>query len=150
MIASWILGTAISVVSPSISLAPQVVFFNSYTGVGPKVNEWQTVNLADILPNNTKAVHVTGLLLITHGNTHQIADLRIYFRCDESYDPTGSYKQQVIETDINGGQRSPMSAWICLDNNLSFQYKWEIAGELGQYPQQSAYGGNLVIDAILS
>lgn len=145
----WVDGYQMHVITPSVSAAPQAVFFNSYTGAGAKINQWKTVNLIDVLPSNTVAIHVTGMLIITHGKEKEIADLKIYFRNNDSYDPHGNYRHQVIESSEGDGQRSTMSAWIALKDN-AFQYKWEINNSLGTYPAKSSYGGNLVIDAFLT
>jgi hypothetical protein len=145
---TWVTGSSIQVVSPSPSEGERVVFFNSYTKNGPKINVWETVDLSGLVPDNTTAAHLTGVLIISHGSSQETADMRLYFRCDSDYDPTGTYKHQVVEASVLNGQRSTMSTWVCL-NDLKFEYKWETGSPLGEYPEKSAYGANLAIDAII-
>ena len=146
---NWIEGTKIHIISPSNNVAPQAVFFNSYTGVGAMHDVWTNVNLNNVIPQDAIAIHVIGILLITHGLTNEIADLNICFKNNESSNNCNNYHHQVIEAQIGGGQRSTMSAWIALDNNKSFQYKWKVK-KLSQWPEYSAYGANLVIDSYIS
>ena len=123
----------------------QAVFFNSYTGKGALRNSWETVDLSNELPANAVAIHVTGTLIITHGENPELADLMIYFRMDDSIN--SNYAHQAIEATIGDGQRSTMAAWIPLTQYKTFQWKWNTA-TFGSYPQYSSYGANLHVDAV--
>ena len=149
--AEWVSGS-VKVYAPSPSDAPMGVFFNSYTGAGAAVNTWTTVDLSDVVPDNTIAVYLTGILIITHGTKQETADMHMFFRQDQSYDPKGRYTHQVIEASSRNGQRSTMGVWVALDANKRFQYKWETGPEsiYGQYPAYSAYGANLLVNAVLT
>lgn len=129
---------------PASQLLP--VFFNTPPAIGPSVNTWTTVDVSSYVASNTVAIHITGLLLITHGTTTETADLRLHFRRDSSQ--TGNYIHQVVETSVTGGQRSPMACWVPLTDNKTFDWKWNTQFTPGTYPSFSAYGANLQIDAI--
>ncbi len=129
---------------PASGLLP--VFFNTPPNLGPLVNTWTTVDISSYIAQNTVAIHLTGLLLITHGTTVETADLRLHFRRDSSQ--KGNYIHQVVETSVTGGQRSTMACWVPLTENKTFDWKWETQFPLSTYPSFSAYGANLQIDAI--
>ena len=146
----WVSGNKIYVVGNSPSERTDL-FFNAYTGDGPPEKTWHKVDVSDLVHPDTKAVHLTGILIITRGTTSEVANLRIYFRKNNDYDPTipGRYKHQAIEASSGGGQRSTMSTWVPLNDDLTFEYRWE-GDQKGSYPTYSAYGANLVIDAFLT
>lgn len=129
---------------PASELIP--IFFNSYTPSGPSVGDWTTVDVSSYVDPNTVAIHLTGLLIITHGTTVETADLRIHFRQDSSQ--PGYYIHQVIEASVGNGQRCTMACWVPLTSSKTFDWKWETQFPVGTYPDYSAYGANLQIDAI--
>lgn len=129
---------------PASQLMP--IFFNSYTGAGGASGIWNTVDVSNDVHESTVAIHLTGMLIITHGTTAETADLRIHFRQDSAQ--PGSYIHQVIETSVTSGQRSTMACWIPLTSEKKFDWKWETQYPPGIYPSYSAFGGNLQIDAI--
>lgn len=130
---------------PASQLLP--VFFNTPPALGPAVNTWTTADISDYVAPNTVAIHLTGLLLLTHGTTAETADLRLHFRRDSSQGDR-NYIHQVVETSTTGGQRSPMACWIPLTDAKTFDWKWNTQHPPGTYPAFSAYGANLQIDAI--
>ncbi len=123
----------------------QAIFVNSYTGVGPVAGAWHTVDVSDMVPVGTKCIFVSGLLIITHGTTAETANLTISFR---RYGETENYYYigQTIEVDTQGGQRSTMSCWIPLSEDLKFDFFWTRTNT-GQWPTYSAYGINLSLNA---
>ena len=122
-----------------------IIFVNTYTGVGfVEDNEWHIIDMSNVIPTNAKAIFLTGILIITHGNSHETADLHVFFRrhgCEEEY----IYSGQVCEN-LMSGQRSTMSAWIPLSEDLKFEFKWTRT-TFGHYPDNSAYGINLSLNA---
>lgn len=126
----------------------RAVFVNTYTGVGGKPDVWHTVNVQGKVPEGTKAVHLTGILIITHGSKSEIADMGLHFRTNRNRDP--SKIAQCVETSTAGGQRSPMACWVSLDDNYEFQYKYTITKANSTWPTSSSYGVNLSIDACAS
>lgn len=108
-------------------------------------NKWITVSVADRVPEGTKAIYLTGLLLITHGYVDEIGGLTIAFRRKgetENY----RYNHQTCEAHIGGGARSPMSVWVPLDENREFEFKWTRSTP-EPHPQHCCYGINLVLNA---
>jgi len=142
----WLDASRILIPKTAPSSEIQAVFFNSYTGVGGARDTWQTVDLSSVLPSNAVAIHVTGILIITHGSNAETADLTIYFRRD-SNEPSNQ-NHQCIEAAIGNGQRSTMACWIPLTESFTFDWKWMTASYNGAWPSWSAYGANLQIDAI--
>lgn len=123
------------------------VFFNSYTGVGAHRSEWVTENLTGIVPEGTKAIFLSGIALITHGMTSEIADLHLSFRRTGNEEEV-RYLWQVCETDTKGGQRSGVSLWVSLNEDLCFDWRAEWPDhDDAPYPCYSAYGLNLSINA---
>jgi len=142
----WVSGNKIlvNVNAPASQLS--AVFFNSYTGAGAARNTWTQVDVSSMVDPNTVAIHVSGILIITHGSNAETADLQMFFRQNSGQNP--NYNEQCIETSIGGGQRSTMACWIPLTQNKTFEYKWNTAVYNGAWPVWSAYGANLQIDAI--
>jgi hypothetical protein len=122
------------------------IFVNTYTGVGGANNTWITSDVSSLVPADAKAIHVNGILIITHGTTAETADLHLHIRTDPTANP--AYNGQVIEATVGNGIRSTMACWIALDANKCFQYKYTIPNPPPKvYPTYSAYGINLSIDA---
>ena len=122
------------------------VFFNSYTGAGAKPDVWTTVDLSDTLPKTAKAINLSGILIITHGDTPETADLTLNFRTDNNSIVADAHAQ-VVEAHLGGGQRCTMSTWIELDSNQCFQYKWDGPNAQYTWPIYSSYGANLRVVA---
>lgn len=123
----------------------QVIFCNSFTCMGPECNEWHIADVSHIVSSEAKAVNLTGILIITHGTSHEIANMTLYFRRwgeDQDY----LYCDQVVEAHICGGQRSPLSIWVPLSDDKKFEFKWTRSND-GQWPLWSAYGINLSLNA---
>jgi len=148
--ADWLEGTVLGVTKRSPTQSDPIVFLNTYTGQGVDQfpdNQWVTVDVSQIVPEKSVAVFLSGLLLITHGTSVETADLKVYFRADgdnEDY----KYDWQTVEASTANGQRSTMAVWVPLSADRKFQFKWQRSTS-GQYPDHSAYGVNLVLNAYL-
>lgn len=140
-------GSTIGVVAGSPKQLGHAVFVNSHTGEGlaqfPE-NEWATVNVAGVVPGGTKAVYLSGLLIITHGAAEETCDLTVAYR--NLGDTTDyPYIAQTVETAVAGGQRTPHSIWVPVQDG-KFQIKWRRSTQ-GQWPDHCAYGINLSLVA---
>lgn len=141
-------GSTIGIVAHSPTQFP-VVFFNSYTGEGlakfPE-NEWTTVDVGGIIPLSIKAIYLSGLLIITHGTSEQTCDLTLAYR-NQGDSVDYPYTAQTIETAVSGGQRTPHSIWIPIQDG-KFQIKWR-RSTAGNWPENCAYGINLKLAGYL-
>lgn len=163
----WLEGTAVGVPEggpASHMIAP--IFINTATGEGvaqlpdsgvPGANgPWRLVDLSGIVPEGTKAVFLSGLLIITHGSEAGIADLAIGFRKPgyalnptPAWDPNDhSFVMQCCEVDVTGGQRSTAATWVPLDDDRCFEIRWQ-RSMAGSFPVKPSYGINLRITAYL-
>lgn len=142
----WEIANEILIPKSAPASQIQGIFFNSYTGAGPKMDVWETVSLSSVVHPRTKAIHLTGILIITHGSNAELADLTVYFRKDSSL--PSNQNHQCIETETGGGQRSTMACWVPLTEKLTFDWKWHVKIDNGSWPIWSAYGANLQIDCI--
>ena len=131
------------------------VFLNTYTGDGVTVpwngkvftkGAWTTVDISDVVPEDTKAVCMQGILIITHGTTEETADLTINLKPPSSTENPLNYEGQVIETMVLGGQRSPFFSCVAVENR-KFQFYWN-TNTPGTWPVNSSYGVSLQIQAI--
>ena len=141
-------GTRLGIVARSPVQFP-AIFVNSHTGEGLKKfpeNEWATVDVSGIVPPETKAVYLSGLLIITHGTVPEVCDLTLAYRnYEDGTDYT--YVAQTIATELNGGQRTPHSIWIPVREG-NFEMKWR-RSTVGDWPEHCAYGINLNLVAYL-
>jgi hypothetical protein len=142
---NWVCGERIFVPakSPQQELG---IFLNSTDPSHPQAGTWHTKDISDKVPPNTKAVFLSGCLIITHGMYAETADLRIAFRRPgETADHY--YNWQCIEAHAGGGQRSTMAVWVPVRDG-KIEYKW-LRTNNAPYPNYSAYGVNLSINGIL-
>jgi len=129
------------------SKRPNAIFLSTVTPEGPPEDTWTTIDLAEKcgLPLDSKEVFLAGLLIITHGNAVQIADLWALFRAPgDDLDP-GSYQIQAIEPHLGGGVRSTVALWVPVVDGKVELY-WHGAGS-GVWPAESAYAINLACQA---
>jgi hypothetical protein len=147
----WIAASEIVV---PVGAPPTAVFLNSYTGAGVTTpwngviftrGAWTTVDLSAHIPSNAKAVFLQGILIITHGSQPETADLQINLRPPSSTEAAGNYEGQTVEAAVGGGQRSPFSAWVAVEDG-KFQFYW-FTPTYGQWPTWSSYGVNLTVQA---
>ncbi len=120
---------------------PQAVFMSSQTA-SPSFGMAQTVNLSHIAPPNAKAVNLTGLLIVTHGNAPELCDLKVWFRPSADY-RWGDYMGQAIEPFNGGGERVNHSITIPLVNN-SFQIWVDPLGP--GWPSRCSYAVNYKVN----
>ncbi len=144
--AGFVEGATVGVAAASPSQL-SAVFMNSYTGNGTAEfpeNEWSTVDVAALVPAGTKAVFLSGILIITHGSVEETCDLTLAYRtAGETADH--AYSAQSVETMVAGGQRTPHSTWVAVRDG-KFQIKWRRSTQ-GQWPDHCAYGINLSLVA---
>ena len=140
----------VSVFSDGPSAAPYTVWLNTYNGQsipsGIVKGQWTTIDLSAKLPVGTKALHATGILIITHGTTVETCDLTVSFR-DYGSSATPSYIGQATEAHVGGGQRTNMAAWIPVSNG-KFDFKYDY-NTTGTWPTHCSYGVSLMADAIV-
>jgi hypothetical protein len=133
------------------------VFVNTYTGTtippGCAPSTWCTVDVATLTAPDAKSVFLSGILIITHGETVETADFKIGFRafgdnegCPSPQGPTCVwYVGQTIEAHIGGGQRSNMATWVPVKDG-KFQF-WYALSTSGTWPTNPSYGVNLSVQA---
>ena len=121
----------------------QAIFLNTHTGDGLDQypdNIWTTVDVSAFVPPDTRAVYLSGLLIITHGSAEEICDLTLAYRTPgASDDPT--YVAQTIEATAAAGVRTPHSIWVPAPGG-KFQIKWQRSTG-GDWPDHCSYGINL-------
>lgn len=108
-------------------------------------DEWITVNVSDRVPEGTKAVFLTGILIVSYGATDIPANMTVKFRRKgetEEY----KYIHQACITKAPECARSGISVWIPLDENGEFEFKWN-RSTYGQWPEYPAYGMCLGLNA---
>lgn len=93
---------------------PAIVWSNSATGAGLAWNTEQVVSVAGWAPPGTIGVHLSGILIITHGTAEQTCDLRVYLRPDGSSN-WGDYRLQTIESSAGG-------EWVKGNNGAAGQW----------------------------
>lgn len=128
------------------------IFVNTHTGKHvPEdcvAGKWCTVEIGRFgLPADAKAVFLAGLLIITHGESAETADLNIAFRPYSTEDSPADegYIGQATETVPAGGVRSGLASWVAVRDG-KFQFKYGKSTE-GDWPAHSSYGLNLTIQA---
>ncbi len=130
---------------------PYPVFLNTANGIGVTTpyngkifarNAWTRVDLGDLVPEDCKAVFLTGILIITHGTSGETADLTINLKPPSSTENPLNYEGQVIEPFTGGGQRSPYASWVGVENR-QFDFWWNAGPAFGSYPDWSSYGVSL-------
>ena len=75
------------------------------------------------IPLDTKAIFLSGLLVITHPGGSVTCDLWANFRAPGSPLPATSYQMQTIEATPGAGQRSNAAVWVSVTNK-QFQFYW--------------------------
>lgn len=114
---------------------------------GPQQTDtWHTVDLKPLgVTADAQAAFLSGILIITHGNTPETADMTLTFRRPGDSTPCTKYLGQAVEAHIGGGQRSPISSWVPLaDGKFEFCYRISTPGS---WPTNSAYGINMSLQA---
>ena len=105
---------------------------------------WNRVDLKPWgIASNAKWVELGGIEIITHGTSVETADMHVTFRMAGS--TTGDctkYIGQVVEANIGGGERAPVTVTVPLVNG-EFDWCYQIFTS-GQWPDHSSYGLNMV------
>ena len=143
--ADWIEGSLIGVPLDNPKI-PVAVFLNSYTGDGAQAGQWVEIDLTEQgIPDDTLAVFLSGLLIITHGTTGELCNLTVSFRAPGDDLSAANYLGQAIEAHNGGGQRSTFATWVPVFDRR-FEFRWD-RGTGGQYPAHCAYAVNLSLQA---
>lgn len=107
---------------------------------------WHTVDLKPLgVTADAQAAFLSGILIITRGTTSETADITVAFRRPGDGTPCTKYLGQAVEAHSGGGQRSPISSWVPLDDG-KFEFCYRIMTP-GSWPTNSAYGINMSLQA---
>lgn len=145
---AFIEGNTIGVVTggPTMHI---VVFMNTTTGY-PPTNEggWVTVDVSNLVPPDTKAVMLSGMILLSHGSNPDVCNSFLAYRAyGETFDY--SYSGQAVEGNIGRGQRLNYTDWVEIREG-KFQYKWwRTPAGAGEWPGHCGYGLNIRLVAYL-
>ena len=104
---------------------------------------WSEIDISNLVPVDTKAIFLTGILLITHSGSAGIADFRVHFKKSGAYTYPGDYIGQTVEAHPGGGQRTNFSSWVPVENQ-KFMFYWYGVPLSGVH-----YGTNLTIQAYI-
>jgi hypothetical protein len=144
---AFIEGNTIGVVTggPTMHI---VVFMNTGSDYLTPEGVWNTVDVSALVPPDTKAVMLSGMLILTHGSNPDVCNLFLAYRAwGETFNY--SYSGQVDEGSINGGQRLNYTDW-CEIRQGKFEYKWwRTPAHPGVWPAECAYGLNIRLVAYL-
>lgn len=116
---------------------------------GPQAQN--TPHVVDLVPygvaEDAKVAWLSGLLIITHGSSSEIADIMVSFAAEnDAAFNCSKYIGQTIEAATGSGQRSNFSTMVPLTNG-KFKFCYRLATPGGQYPSQSSYAINLSLQA---
>lgn len=140
--AGWIEGSTVGVPDDNAK-RPLAVFVSTETSwtapiISIPANTWVTIDLANgsiwnlngdttsyqpNLPSDTKAVFLSGLLVISHPGGSVTCDLWANFRRPGSSLPHDSYQVQTIEATSGAGIRSNAAVWVPVSDR-KFQFYW--------------------------
>lgn len=118
------------------------------TNYGPQATGvWHAVDLRPWgVASDAHAAFLSGMLVITHGASEEIADLHLVLRRPGDFSVDCSkYIGQVVEAHISGGQRSGMASWVPLQDG-QFEFCYQISTP-GTWPSNSSYAINLSLQA---
>ncbi len=107
-------------------------------------NKWITISVADRVPDTCKAIYLTGILIITTGNAQEDSFMKTYFRRKGDKKEFVDIHRASVSTPC--GVRTPVSLWVSLNEDKEFEFKWT-RSTYGQYPNHSAYGMALYLNA---
>jgi len=116
-----------------------------WMGKSYPTDQWITVSVADRVPENAKSIYLTGILIMTTGNTWETPYMTIKFRRKGCLlEPKHSHMASIASTP--GSARSTMSVWVPLNENKEFEFMWTRSTG-GQWPTNTAYGISLYLNA---
>lgn len=152
---SWVEGNTFGVSSTASegqgiifvsTLAPQTVaqypMATLNNGV-PTSTSWNIVDASSLftIPNDAKALQLTGILAITMGTAAETADIHIW--AGPPSDPPANYVGQTLAVPASQGSRSNMQTWVKLENG-KFAFAWWCASpQPFAYPDHACYIINL-------
>jgi hypothetical protein len=146
----WIEGSIIGVPYYAPTENAPVIYMNSVNEDDPNwlPNQWNNVVVPGI-PDNARAVQLTGLLIISPGETaNETPDLHLRFRRwlpgNNLYLPP--YIGQACAS-VTTGARHPFSVWVPVDWRR-FQVYWTRSTP-PPWPQHASYGFNAYVNAYL-
>lgn len=149
---AWLEGTRIGVRYYSPTEAPPIIYSNSVNGDDPNCppNQWNNAVVPSIsddpangIPDDCIAVFLSGILIITGGNTptDEAADIHVRFRRwlagNNQYLP--AYAAQAV-AETNNGARNPYTQIVPVDCRR-FQFYWTRSTP-PPYPVHASYGFN--------
>jgi hypothetical protein len=147
--AMWVEGSVLGVTATNAK-GPVLIFVDSMSAESLAAyppNSWTTIDWSAYLPLDTKAIFLAGILIITHGNTQDLSNLMLHFRAPGDTADGGNYHGQASEVWIGGGKRQNYATWVPVIDG-KFEFFWN-ATVLGTYPEWSAFGINLSLQAYL-
>lgn len=109
----------------------------------PASGVWHRTDLKPFgVASDAKAAYLSGMVIITHGETSEVAEIRLTARRPgDNASDCNKYLGQAVEAHINGGIRSGLSFWVPLVNG-EFEWCWTPSTG-GVWPTNSAYGANM-------
>lgn len=140
-------GHTVGVIRGSPANSFPVIAVDTYHGNGPVPDQWHTVDVSHLVPPDTKAIFLTGMLIITHGKIEkEMCGMTVAFRVygDPFEYP---YTAQAGEVVAGAGKRDHYSDWIEI-NDGKFEFKWRRI-TTGEWPEHCSYGLNLKVGAYL-
>lgn len=91
---------------------------------------WTTVDCSQWVPAGTKAVAITGIMLITQGTTSKITCVKGWFKRTDWTPPPddtidNSWDIEVVAVGPTDGIRSTFGVLVPLSPSLTFDYMWD-------------------------
>lgn len=108
-------------------------------------NEWVTVSVADRVPENAKAIFLTGRLIVSNGHIAQTGNMTVTFR-RKGETREFAYQHQACICNVPECARSCLAVWVPLNEDKEFEFKWT-RSTFGQWPEHPAYGMSLSLNA---
>lgn len=107
-------------------------------------NEWITISVADRVPENAKSIYLTGILIVSSGNSPQVGNMTVSFRRKgETKDYRHSHQSCICGSPEYS--RSGVSVWVPLNEDKEFEFKW-VRSTFGSYPDFPAYGMSIFLN----
>lgn len=103
-------------------------------------SQWHIVDVSAMVPPDTQAVFVNGLLVLTHGAAPGNCDMQLFFRrLGETYEP--NYIGQITAGGVQETPRQTIFTIVPVEAG-KFEFKW-IRNTPGTWPEQCSYGVHL-------
>lgn len=123
-------------------------------------NQWITVSVADKVPEDTKAVFLCGIGVITNGFQNNTTTLKCWFK-RTGYQLPPAEDAIAMHWDLEAaavnmvssptdGSRNNFGLWVPLDANRCFDLQWCCLQSTSQpYPQGASVAWNIRLNAYL-